>query len=903
MARQGRERRHRSADPIVRRIDAVRRALVVWTWGWGYLWVSLLVVTALFAGVLIDHGLVLQRWGRLTFFHAFTWSAAGAALLATLSPLLRRTGRLYVARRMEVCRPELKNTLISYLECRKDPAVPLELRRLMRSRAAVHVRSLDARVAVDPARYVRLAGAVAAVLAAFALYALISPKSAGASVRRLMNPRADILPPTATRLVEIAPGDVYAIVGSAPAVGVTATGVEPAAVDVIWDGTTFSGRRLPLVPAGPHRWEGAFPPLLEDGQYHLVAGDTRSERFAIRLLPVPAVADVRMTIAPPAYTGLPVQTVDGGSADVVQGTEVTVEARTNLPARAGFVQFAPGRRLAMDVGADRRTLRGRFFVRRSERYSICFETPPYPNGASFANPSPVVYELTSRPDRPPTIELLAPEDGLEAKRDAKVLLGYAARDDFGIARVNLHYRANGMAGSMDTVAEPAVASVPRGAYEWDLAGVPLRPGSVLAYCLEAVDNRPDRPQTVRTEERRILVPALPARDTAPTADSDERSAEAPARQDAPGGQAGQDEAESAGGHADALTAQARRIARALAQAQETAAPRAADEEADPVADAAPQTADGQASGAAPADEAGAGVQGTHEPADSDAGGEGREDSRRHAPEFEAGDGASEGGGARGQARGGRPQTSDADRGARSGGATSPGGAEGGAAPDAAWAAAGECADCAVGERPGGAEGSSRAGASSEGEGGDEGGPSGTSTGQGAERGNADPGASPGEGGDLPGRTPPGDGGGGGSAGGGGGVRALPEDGPPEPALSQDELDRAMEAVARMLRDESLPGGLLKDLGMEREELRRFVEHYRAAHVDGSAPGPEGPAADQGRVVYAPEAAADGVRATEGLSDTLPADVLRSRFEDADGRLAPRYRDVVQQYYRTLSEIP
>jgi hypothetical protein len=131
---------------------------------------------------------------------------------------------------------------------------------------------------------------------------------------------------------------------------------------------------------------------------------------------------------------------------------------------------------------------------------------------------------------------------------------------------------------------------------------------------------------------------------------------------------------------------------------------------------------------------------------------------------------------------------------------------------------------------------------------------------------------------------------------------MPAPGPREGPLSQADLDRAMEDLARRLENGDVPGGVLKDLGMDREQLQEFVARYREARRRDEAETGAG-TAEKGHVVESPAAAAEDVRAADGLPDKLPKDALRARFEDASDHLAARYRDVVQQYYKTLSEAP
>ena len=97
----------------------------------------------IFAGILLDHTLTLQRSGRTVFFWTFAVVCVGGVLVATLLPLLLRVSRLFVARQIEHSQPELKNSLISYLQCNSDPRVPAEVKELLKGKASLHVRKAD----------------------------------------------------------------------------------------------------------------------------------------------------------------------------------------------------------------------------------------------------------------------------------------------------------------------------------------------------------------------------------------------------------------------------------------------------------------------------------------------------------------------------------------------------------------------------------------------------------------------------------------------------------------------------------------------------------------------------------------------------------------------------------------
>jgi hypothetical protein len=136
------------------------------------------------------------------------------------------------------------------------------------------------------------------------------------------------------------------------------------------------------------------------------------------------------------------------------------------------------------------------------------------------------------------------------------------------------------------------------------------------------------------------------------------------------------------------------------------------------------------------------------------------------------------------------------------------------------------------------------------------------------------------------------------------VRRLPGPGAPEDALRAEALDQAIEELARMLEEDDLPRGLLKDLGTDRPELARFIERYRRARrrverEEAEKAGPEPRPEAEGRVLAPAGPAAEGVRARDAAPPG-EKDEVRSRFEGAEERLSPRYRDVVNRYYEALS---
>ncbi|MFW6189791.1 MAG: hypothetical protein ACOC7T_05085 [Planctomycetota bacterium] len=964
-------------DPILRKIDSIRRSTALWTLGWGLLLVLLLVTTLIFAGVLLDHAVVLQKWGRLTFFHVFVFCSGAALLAAGLFPLLRRISRLYVAGRIERENPDLRNSLISYLQCRDDPRTGTELKRLMGRKSAAAVRTADATVAVDRSRYWRTAAIIGLLAALFLLYWALSPKSARVSIARLIRPRADIHPPTATRLERIEPGDVYAVRGDRPDLSVTVGGVAPQSVHAVWQ-VGGRERRLLLAKDEQGRWRSSFPPLLESGSYYVVAGDTRSNRFEINVLPKPVVEDIELRIRPPAYTGLPERTVRNADIEVPAGTKVGVVVRTSLPPERGRLEFESGRRTPLEPSADGATLATELTVLRSDAYTVHFQSVRYPDGSTFRNPSPVRYRIVSRKDRPPEVRLLGPPDRAEFAAEDTVPIRYSASDDYGVESINLRYSVSGYFAPAGTIAEPGSKRVREGVYEWELTSIPARPGQVISYYLEARDNRPNTPGTSRSEVRRIAIEG--GRRTGTTGDGrrqtpppgedereprDEDGDRGPEESRRREGQAPQPERDEETGPAERRSEQPDRSG---TREPESAAPRETRRDREPGAldrlaerlrsihrrligqpgagDSTPQGREGTEPEAGPSPQQPAAGSGGREPRPEPAGAspEERPDGggaagRERTAGAEAGDrgtgsqgpagrrqertgGAEAGGGessgapsesGRDAGDGSEPspdgRPSDGDRqgagGAQpggeqpSGGGRQPGGAGAGRAEDGSGSEPAGGGGAGAEDALGGEGRSAPAGQGGRGAGGtgatgrDGTGAEGPTAGQAAASG-----ASPGGG---EGATDAAGSGGGGGAG--TGVERLPAVERPEGRLPTDRLeaDRAARELDQMLEENRVPDRKLRELGLNRQKLREFIERYRERRRSEKTEQPPSAVEERpGRLLRGAERAAGEVEVSDARPEKPTRDELRARSE-AQEELSPRYREMVDQYYKALSE--
>lgn len=165
-------------------------------------------------------------------------------------------------------------------------------------------------------------------------------------------------------------------------------------------------------------------------------GAARAEMAALSLSEAEETArvgDLVLRYTYPDYTGLEPKTIPNSTGDVQgpPGTVVEVTARSADPVEAAGL-LAYDERLEAQVGEDRRTVVGRFTIAPVEGQ---WRLELFRDGAAErSRPFAVVPESDLAPDV--TVEVVG-EEPLQVAADQPILLGWRARDDYGIRKVSL----------------------------------------------------------------------------------------------------------------------------------------------------------------------------------------------------------------------------------------------------------------------------------------------------------------------------------------------------------------------------------------------------------------------------------------------------------------------------------
>ena len=432
-----------------------------------------------------------------------TWGAYRIFL-----PLMRRINIVYAARQIERAFPELKNTLLTWVELRNTGrTMPPEIRAAIERRAAREMSHQDIDEAVDRRWLLQASYALMVVTAVFVAYSLLSPKSVTNSLWRALFPSASVTVATRTEILNVTPGDTEVLARSQLDVSADLAGVIPDEVVLRF---STADRRFVDEPISmrrdeksPQKFNGLLAGesgrgLLQDLTYYIVAGDAQTREYRVRVNQPPSATVTGVSYDYPAYMGLDDASQSGSTIDAWEGTSVTLLAESNMPVKSATLIMSDTDNIS--ERAEEYPMQVTEGTKLSVNWKLAFR----PDG-TFArfyhiqvtddrgqvDPQPAVHAIKVRPDKAPEIALIQPTQDIEAPANAVIPLAYRAHDpDFLLRRVTLRFEKLGEPlPDIPVLYEgPPYESAVQSTYRLDLAHYLLKPGDTLTFYLEAEDN-------------------------------------------------------------------------------------------------------------------------------------------------------------------------------------------------------------------------------------------------------------------------------------------------------------------------------------------------------------------------------------------------------------------------------
>lgn len=332
----------------------------------------------------------------------------------------------------------------------------------------------------------------------------------GGALIRLIHPRtAYVVGPSLA--LAVSPGDAEVVRGHDLTITVQVTGRRVGGATIAYreEGNTTPVAK-PMHQDSPTSFSFEFKALRDTLFYRIAAAGSKSPEYRVAVIELPLVRTLRVSVQPPAYTGLPSQFLDENVGDVLalRGSIVSVGAVVNNPVAKAALHMRDGAEFPMRISGV--NLEGTFRVSKETSYHVRLM-----DFAGRTDPNPIEYRVNLLADRAPFVRMPVPGLDVDIGEDMSLPLVVEAQDDFGISGLTLQYRhvrgSEGLEVGRGSIPLPLgkAADKVRVEYLWDLSTLNLIPEDVVVYLAEARDNDiVSGPKVAQSQEYRVRFPSI-----------------------------------------------------------------------------------------------------------------------------------------------------------------------------------------------------------------------------------------------------------------------------------------------------------------------------------------------------------------------------------------------------------
>jgi hypothetical protein len=451
---------------------------------------SLLRLAGLFLIVLLG-GLFLPAATEIFPYLSFVYYLLALLLLiwVLLVGIRRTSSRLTaqrVARRLEVALPGLRddvtNALLLFPELRRAPGSAQISEGLVTAHLQKTADDVSKILPQQVASFRKVWPQVKLLLPLFLAFAgvvALDQPFLSRSVSSLVHPWS-VLPDRKTFL-SVQPTAAVVLRGTPVTILAEATGYIPDRVELrLWP-EKGEGMSVEMKSEEKGHFTHLIPSVQTSFRYQVLSGKTHSQAYDVRVVEAPDIGEIKLTLFPPGYTGLPRAVKAEGHIEALKGTVVNLEARATKTVVEGKLILNQKDQLLLNVEEDR--LQGSLLVLYPGTYSLSVK-----DELGFENAHPVQYRIHLIPDQYPEVEILSPAEDVEVSGTEVLNLTYAARDDFGLSSMRLIYEVAGKERSIPLKIPKDRRSAGPELFTWDLASLALTPGDRVAFRLEVWDN-------------------------------------------------------------------------------------------------------------------------------------------------------------------------------------------------------------------------------------------------------------------------------------------------------------------------------------------------------------------------------------------------------------------------------
>lgn len=349
---------------------------------------------------------------------------------------------------------------------------------------------------VDPEQIVSLSPVVrtmlgiTAITLVLAVAVVLDARQTFVLLRRFWSPGSLI---SATELVNV-PGNT--VVGRGEPLRLTAAlAGRPVDRATLFLQTPAEERKVALVAHGssPVEFSHNVRSVDEPFAYRFRAGDGQTEWYQVAVADRPEIAELAMTVTPPAYTRREAKSFDRLPRHVTAIEKSVVELAVKPTIAVERVELFAGDKPLASLTAD---ADGWYRWRTTLQENISF-APRLTESHGLTNRQAPRCEITVQADRPPAVKILTPDDQMAVRPDDTIDIAFAAQDDVGIGSAELvvygNQQENGEAVPLLTVPIPLDEQTGQrtveGTVSLDMSQFDVHDGVELSYQVRVREDR------------------------------------------------------------------------------------------------------------------------------------------------------------------------------------------------------------------------------------------------------------------------------------------------------------------------------------------------------------------------------------------------------------------------------
>jgi hypothetical protein len=456
--------------------------------------------------------MAIDRWATLyspTWRSFLTLSALGATVVTVVAWILaawRYVNRVdRVAADVDRSVPKLEerwSTIAQLTTPEKTRDVHPAMYRQVADEANKYSSQVDPQAVVRLNGFTRAAWCLTAVTAILIGAAIMDSHRTAVLFKRFWLPMANI---SATEIHPIAQTGVVAR-GESLEIAAELAGTPVREATLFLDPETADEQSITLVPRGDeqnklaHRVRSVKEPL----KYRLRAGDGQTEWQEVAVADRPELAAATLTVTPPEYTQQESQEFDKlpRRLSALMGSELKFAFKPRHPIAKLHLDLAGGKSETLLMDADGWY---RWELKLTENISL---SPILEEEHGLTNRRPPQCSIQARPDKPPIVRIITPNEEMAVRPDDKVPVTFEAKDDVRVGSAELVvYDESNKAGNgpriLDTIPIPLGdqegKTEVKATVDLDLNKYKVANGAELSFA-------------VRVREDRSLAPMGPASD-------------------------------------------------------------------------------------------------------------------------------------------------------------------------------------------------------------------------------------------------------------------------------------------------------------------------------------------------------------------------------------------------------